>query len=144
MTHKELVKIAAKWAQGKHRIVVVERGAIGELPDVAAFDYGYSTLIECKVSRSDFLRDKRKATRRHPEWCMGNYRIYCVPKGLISENDIPDDWGLLEFYPSGLVKLKTNLYKHREGAIWWHEDTIEGLKAEKHLLYNHFLYPNEN
>lgn len=141
-THSELVKIAAKWAEPKHRIIITERGAIHELPDVLAIGYGFSTLIEVKISRSDFLRDKRKLTRRDGDFCAGNYRIYCVPKGLITENDIPDDWGLLEVYPSGKARLKVNIYKYsRPNTIWWHEDSVEGLKAEKHILMNHFLYP---
>lgn len=143
MTHKDLVDIATKWAQGRHQIVIKERGAIGEIPDVMAFDYSYSTLIECKVSKSDFNRDKNKMSRRRPEYGMGNYRIYCVPNGLITRDDIPDTWVLLNVFPTGYAKLDTNIYKRREGAIWWHEDTLEGLRAEKHILYNHFLYPHE-
>lgn len=142
LTHKDLVKIASKWAEQRHRIVMTERGAINELPDVFGFDYGYTSLIECKVSRSDFLRDKRKITRRYDgEFCSGNYRIYCVPAGLLSEDDIPETWGLLEVYPSGFIKLRTNIYRVRQDAIWWHDDTVESLRAEKHLLLNHFLYP---
>ena len=144
MTHKELVKVAANWAEQRHKIVVTERGAINELPDVFGFDYGYTTLIECKVSRSDFLRDKNKLTRRYDgEFCSGNYRIYCVPSGLFKEDDIPETWGLLEVFPSGLVKLRINIYKYDKKSIWWHEDTVPSLQAEKHLLLNHFLYPRE-
>lgn len=141
MTHIDLVRIATKWARGRHNIVISERGGIGEIPDVLAFDYSYTTLIECKASRADFLRDKKKFSRRYPEYCMGNYRIYCVPAGLLKEDDIPDDWGLLEVYPSGHIKLRTNIYKHRQGAIWWHDDTVKSLQCEKHVLFNHFLYP---
>jgi len=142
MTHPELVKLASGWAISRHLIVISERGAINEIPDVVGINYSYTTLIECKVSRADFLRDKHKITRRDGEYCIGNYRIYCVPKGLLTEDDIPETWGLLEVYPSGFLKLRTNLYKHQKGAIWWHENTVEGLRAERHLLLNHFLFPH--
>lgn len=141
ITHKELVKIAVKWAMGRHNVVISERGAINEIPDVVGLHYAYTTLIECKASRADFQRDKFKITRRHSDICIGNYRIYCAPHGLLSEDDIPETWGLLEVYPSGHVKLRTNIYKHRAGAIWWHDYNVEGLKAERHLILNHFLYP---
>ena len=144
MTHKDLVKIATKWARNRHIVVIPERSAYHEIPDVLAINYSYSTLIECKVSRADFLRDKNKITRRYDDYCAGNYRLYCVPKGLLKEDDIPETWGLLEVYPSGFVKLKVNLYKYtRTNAIWWHDDTIESLRSEKHALLNHFIYPKE-
>lgn len=141
ITHKELVQIATKWARSKHLVVIPERSALHEVPDVLAISYAYSTLIECKTSRADFLRDKDKFARRHNHLCTGNYRLYCVPKGLLTEDDIPETWGLLEVYPSYYAKLKTNIYTHREGAIWWHESTVEGLRGERHALLNHFIYP---
>lgn len=139
MTHKELVDIAGKWAIGRHQIVICEKASFFENPDVMAFSWSFTTLIECKISRADFLRDKYKPTRRrdHSEndLCMGNYRIYCCPKGLLKEDDIPDSWGLLEVYPSGYAKLATNLYTHQDGAIWWHELTNNGLKGENRMLF---------
>lgn len=149
MTHRELVDKAFEWASNRHNLTIKERGAGSEIPDVFAFAYGYTTLIECKVSRSDFFHDKKKYTRRYGESCIGNYRIYCAPKGLLTENDIPNSWGLLEAYPSGLLKLNVNIFKGASGlhsdphmnTIWWHEDTVASLRQEKHILLNHFLFP---
>ena len=92
---------------------------------------------------ADFYRDKHKMTRGHDgqenDVCMGNYRIYCAPKGLLIQDNIPDSWGLLEVYPSGYAKLSTNLYTHRHGAIWWHNLTANAEKSEKRMLFNKIL-----
>lgn len=138
-THQELVKIAAKWALGRHGIVFCERRAMTETPDVMAFHSRYSTLIECKVTRSDFLRDRHKAARRIEELCMGNYRIYCVPKGMIGEDEIPESWGLLEVYPSGRARLRTNIYTHRQGAIWWNKLSERAARSERNMLYSRLI-----
>jgi len=34
-----------------------------EIPDVIGFGSGFSIVIECKVSRADFLQDKKKPHR---------------------------------------------------------------------------------
>ena len=142
-THKDLVRIAKDWALGRHNLVINERGAGIEIPDVMAFSYDYTTLIEVKISRSDFYRDKKKAARRYADICMGNYRIYCVPKGLLTYDDIPETWGLLEVNENGIARLKVNLYKHQQGAIWWHEKTVKSMKFEQHILLNHILFPRK-
>lgn len=142
ITHVELVKIATKWAYGRHDVVFAERSdGSGELPDVMAFSYRWSTLIECKISMSDFHADKRKPSRRD-DWrakdCIGNLRIYCCPKGIIPEIKIPEDWMLLEVYPSGFVKLNVNPFKGSPGmkkTIWWHELTSEALMSERFMLF---------
>lgn len=139
MTHKELVEKATHWAKGRHGIVLTERYGLTENPDVLGFSYAYSTLIEVKVNRADFLRDKRKSARRSGEWCMGNYRIYCVPKGLVTEDDIPETWGLLEVYPSGYIRLSKNIYRGWKNATWWHILSAEALLSERRMLYNHFF-----
>ena len=59
----------------------------------------YVTEYEIKISRSDFLADKKK-TRR---WWMENYTeagpkffYYAAPVGLIKKEDIPKGLGLIE------------------------------------------------
>jgi len=138
-SHKELVEIAYGWALKRHNIVLKEKASIYEIPDVFGFSYSYTTLIEVKSNRADFLRDKKKSPRYFNDIAIGNYRLYCTPKGLLTEDDIPDTWQLLEVYPSGFAKLKTNIYMHRNGAIWWHTLTVDGHRAEKRLLFNAYL-----
>jgi hypothetical protein len=55
-------------------------------------------LIESKVSRSDFHRDKKKWHRKH--YCDAAHgisdRYYIAPPGMLTADDLPDGWGLLE------------------------------------------------
>jgi hypothetical protein len=143
-THQELVQIAAKWSRSRHDVVFTERSnGDGEMPDVMAFSYRWSLMIECKVSMADFYRDKRKNSRRDEKDCIGNFRIYCCPKGLIDERKIPDGWVLLEVYPSGYAKLNCNIwagangprYHPYENTIWWHDLTVEALRSERFMLF---------
>jgi hypothetical protein len=68
----------------------------GEQPDCIGFRSGVSCLIECKTSRSDFLADRKKRFRVDPNLGMGDWRFMLVPKGLITTEELPDGWGLLE------------------------------------------------
>ena len=77
-----------------------------EIPDVLGFQSGGSSLIEAKASRNDFLSDKKKHFRKHPEMGMGNYRFYACPTGLIKENELPDKWGLIYVSEKGRCTLK--------------------------------------
>jgi hypothetical protein len=65
-----------------------------ESPDVLGWTGHTSYLIECKVSRADFLADQKKAFRKIGG--MGDFRYYLAPKGLLSPEELPTKWGLLE------------------------------------------------
>lgn len=109
LTHKQLVEIGRKWLSGKSPIVFAEISSCNEEPDILgvncniklvknkieSHNYG-SVLIECKASRSDFKGDAKKSFRRMPTTGIGQYRYYLAPQGLIQENEIPYNWGLLE------------------------------------------------
>jgi len=98
MTHDDLVERASKWLVKKCPIVVTELIHSGpESPDAIGFKSGNTILIECKTSRSDFLSDAHKFFRRYSSNGMGDYRYYLTPRNLISLNELPDNWGLLEF-----------------------------------------------
>lgn len=120
MTHKELVKKAAKWLRTTNRnihfrcsIVIAELvTANSEVPDVIGFRHGFSVLLECKATRSDFLSDKKKYFRRVPEAGMGDVRYFFTPKGLISESELPEGWGLLE---CSSMSSSVRLIKKSEG-----------------------------
>lgn len=64
-----------------------------------------SVLIEVKVSRPDFLRDKKKIFRRNPHMGMGQFRYYCCPIGLIKTDELPDGWGLLYENEKGKIEV---------------------------------------
>ena len=99
-THKKLVRRMADWLKWSKKMTVVISELStrnSETPDVIGWIGGaHSILIECKMSRSDFLADGNKWFRRTPELGMGNERYIAAPKGLISVNELPCGWGLLE------------------------------------------------
>lgn len=82
-------------------VVFKERSAsVSETPDVLGFRYGKcSYLIECKASRSDFLEDKKKWFRRYPQSGMGLERYFMTPIGMLTPDELPEGWGLIEVYP---------------------------------------------
>ena len=112
LTHSDLVKKGIKWIRsqnGKNWNAPISFGEVVsagmETPDVMGFSSSSSTLIECKVSKSDFNRDKKKMFRSIPQKGMGNYRLYMCPTGLISEEELPDSWGLIYVSDGGKANL---------------------------------------
>ena len=77
----------------------------GEIPDAMGFRNGVSCLVEVKVSRSDFLKDKSKRFRINPELGMGDWRFYLCPPDLIRVEELPAGWGLLYAYPNQIKKV---------------------------------------
>lgn len=73
-----------------------------ERVDCIGFRQQCSAMIEVKVSRSDFLADKKKPERQSGG--VGVYRFYLTPQGLLSVDDLPSGWGLLE-YTGRTVKM---------------------------------------
>lgn len=79
----------------------------GEQPDVMGITaYGESIIVEVKVSRSDFLADKKKPWRANPEMGMGDERVYLAPEGLLKLEDIPYGWQLWEIYGKNKPMLR--------------------------------------
>ena len=64
ITHDDLVESAARWLRKENYIVITEMSdGVSEKPDAIGWRAGSeTTLIECKVSRSDFLSDKKNST----------------------------------------------------------------------------------
>jgi hypothetical protein len=97
MSHCQLVKIAARWLREECRCAIVITELVTTAPETAdaiGWSYGgrHSCMIECKISRGDFFKDKAKGSRR-----MGQFKYYLVPKGLITIDELPEGWGLLEY-----------------------------------------------
>jgi len=127
MTHAELITLGRRWLSRPayfegHRI----RGACSvifsdlvtsapETPDVIGWCNVLSIVIECKTSRSDFLRDHKKTTRIYTNEAVGRSRYYLTPAGLLASTDIKNGWGLLE-----VVGKKINMVVRSK--IW---DTCE-------------------
>jgi hypothetical protein len=131
MTHEGLVDLAVRWLRGHYRcgIILSEQACCsGEIPDVIAWKGRCrSVLVECKVSRSDFLADRSKPWRAAPEGALGCERYYMAPAGLIAPSELPPGWGLLEVRGR---KVETTLACNKRRSL----RTPEGLLNEMNLL----------
>jgi hypothetical protein len=100
MTHSALVELAVRWLRTTYRcgIILSEQACCtGEVPDVIAWKGRCrSVLVECKVSRADFLADRGKPWRQDAQGALGCERFYMAPAGLIAAAELPPGWGLLE------------------------------------------------
>jgi hypothetical protein len=114
MRHAQLIRVAERWLRKQGcRIVLSEQTAdSGEVPDAIGWRANcHSIVIECKVSRGDFLCDQHKRARQRPGQAMGCERLYLAPAGLIRAEEVPDGWGLLAAHKSEVevvVRPKSN------------------------------------
>lgn len=133
MTHKEIIKRASKWLK-KHQqnavipncsLVVedlVTANSMGEIPDLIGWCSWTSVMIEVKVSRNDFLKDKKKPFRKFANMGMGENKYYLCPTGLIQEKDLPENWGLL--YIDDKAKITIEKIAERHEANLQSERTV--------------------
>lgn len=127
LTHRRCVQIMARWMKSKCGLVLPEFVTSSyEIPDVLGFNMRDSHMIEVKVSRSDFLRDKKKFFRACEDQGVGNYRYYACPRKLIGPLEIPEGWGLIYIYPTGSARQM--LAPERKKA---------NHHAERHILYSY-------
>ncbi|MGB8063183.1 MAG: hypothetical protein WCF26_14910 [Candidatus Sulfotelmatobacter sp.] len=99
MTHAQLVERAVRWVRGyRCGVVLSEQACVsGEMPDAIGWKRAcHSVLVECKVTRADFLADRAKPFRLKPEKGVGSERFYMTPPGLVKMEELPAGWGLLE------------------------------------------------
>ena len=99
MTHEKLVARAIAWLRryGCGVVLSEQSCSSGETPDAIGWKRAcHSVVVECKISRADFLADRDKPFRRQSELGMGCERYYLSPAGLINANELPEGWGLLE------------------------------------------------
>jgi hypothetical protein len=100
MTHSRLVDEAVRWLRSSCRcgIVLSEQScSSGETPDAIGWKgRNHSVVVECKMSRSDFLADASKPWRIDPDCALGCERYFLAPAGMISCEELPAGWGLLE------------------------------------------------
>lgn len=109
MTHPKLVELAVAWLR-RYRcgVVLSEQACVsGEMPDAIGWKKAcHSVLVECKVSRADFLADREKPFRHKPETGVGCERFYLASKGLIRIEELPAGWGLLEVFEREIEKTR--------------------------------------
>lgn len=135
MTHDELCEIAVKFLRKNGFEIVFDDklksvNSSGEQPDVIGFRSSVSCLIEAKVSRSDFLTDKKKRFRINPELGMGDWRFFISPPDIISIDDLPKGWGLLHVVGKTVKKV----HKWPSNCLWISEKPF---KSDKQAECNH-------
>jgi hypothetical protein len=118
MTHAQLVEKAVHWLR-RYRcgVVLSEQACVsGEMPDAIGWKRAcHSVLVECKVTRSDFLADRAKPFRLKPDHGVGCERFYLVPAALVRSDEMPVGWGLLE-YRSGRIETAHSSAKNLRSA----------------------------
>jgi hypothetical protein len=128
MIHAQLVEKAVHWLR-RYRcgVVLSEQACVsGEMPDAIGWKRAcHSVLVECKVTRSDFLADRAKPFRLKPEQGVGCERFYLVPAGLVRHEEIPAGWGLLELRRSRIEMTHASAKSLRSAT---------GFRCEMNLL----------
>jgi hypothetical protein len=128
MTHAQLVEIAVLWLRRYRCGVVLSEQicASGEAPDAIGWKRAsHSVIVECKVSRADFLADMEKPFRRNPKLAMGCERFYLTPAEMIKAAEIPIGWGLLEYRARKVVMTQASAKNLR---------SAHGFRYEMNLL----------
>lgn len=142
-SHADLCEIAVKWLKrpnsnnghGCHVAVSEMRsGWTGEIPDAIGFrQSGYfpsdgSIVVEVKVSRSDFLADKKKPHRLAGG--LGNWRYFMCPEGMIQPDELPEGWGLLWVNKRGHVKPQAG-FAHTLATVKRYDAREESMAATR-------------
>ena len=81
----------------------------------------HSVLVECKVTRADFLVDRAKSWRRQPEIGVGCERYYLAPRGMIEIEELPAGWGLLEICGREIETVKRSAKNLRSATGFEYE-----------------------
>ena len=128
MTHSQLVEKAVRWLRSYRCGVVLSEQACtsGEMPDAIGWKKAcHSVMVECKVTRADFLVDREKPWRQKPERGVGSERFYLTLPGLIRVEELATGWGLLELR-RGRVEMVRESAKNLRTAM--------GFRYEMNLL----------
>ena len=128
MTHAQLVERAVRWLRSyRCGVVLSEQACVsGEMPDAIGWKRAnHSVLVECKVTRSDFLADRAKPFRQKPQQGVGCERFYLTPPALVKIEELPAGWGLLELRRGRIEVAQPSAKNLRTAA---------GLRYEMNLL----------
>ena len=128
MTHPQLVQKAVAWLRSYRCGIVLSEQACanGEIPDAIGWKARcHSVLVECKISRADFLADRGKPFRKDARTGVGCERFYLVPSALVQDDELPDGWGLLECSGGRVAMIKASGKDLR---------TARGFRFEMNLL----------
>src|SRR5580658_4536713 len=124
MTHSQLIERAVRWLRSyRCGVVLSEQScASGEMPDAIGWKRPcHSVLVECKISRADFLADREKPFRKQSKLGMGCERYYLTPRALLREDQLPGGWGLLEYHDRQVVQVRPSAKDLRSPNGFRHE-----------------------
>ena len=124
MTHAQMVDKAVRWLRYYRCGVVLSEQACasGEMPDAIGWKRAsHSVLVECKVTRGDFLADRAKPWRVKPEQGVGCERFYLAPAGLIRADELSCGWGLLEHRGGKVLLARPSAKSLRSAAGFRYE-----------------------
>ena len=125
LTHDQIADIGAAWVKRKGFPVSfsnMRSAAYGEQPDVLGFNaYGFTFLLESKVTRSDFFADQNKPWRTGGKESIGDHRGYITPANLLKPSEIPYGWWLLEVHGKNkpVVKIIKGEKKVKQAGYTW-------------------------
>lgn len=147
MNHRALCVLAVEWLKRAHSkggpgcsiaMHEVSGHVSTEIVDAIGFrsrrpgGHG-STVVEVKVTRSDFLADRQKRHRACPDDGMGAFRYYMAPEGVIALSDLPAKWGLLEVDKNLRIRVRRGHVLERQLLEEWRFDA-RNVDAEISLL----------
>ena len=124
MTHAQLVERAVRWLRWyRCGVVLSEQACVsGEMPDAIGWKQAnHSVLVECKVTRGDFLADRAKPFRLNPEKGVGSERFYMAPAALVAVDELPAGWGLLELRRGRVEMVRPSAKNMRSAAGFRYE-----------------------
>lgn len=140
--HEQLNVLGAAWLRRRGFSVVstnVFAAGSKERMDVIGFRQTCCVIIESKVSRQDFFADQKKPHRHNNG--VGNYRFYLTPMSLVTVDELPNQWGLLE--AKGQRVLETVV---PEGNYWPRDNPQDNnwsrfhhhseMEVERHILFS--------
>lgn len=108
MTHEELVMRACRWLGSKHRCRPIfaefKHRYSDEMPDAIGWTRRLTHVVECKISRADFLKDRKKTHVRAGN-SIGHRRWYLTQPDLIRPEEV-EGHGLLYLMPRGVRLVK--------------------------------------
>ena len=132
LTHTDLCRITAeKFCKA---VAIYEVKDHEENPDVITFyTGGTSVVFEIKMSRADFLADKKKKCRNEDFTRCGNFHAYVCNGDFIKKDEIPEDWGLY-YYINGKFKEIKSYYR---GGGWLNDN--KNWKTENSILIKQII-----
>lgn len=123
-----MVELAVRWLRSyRCGVILSEQACVsGEMPDAIGWKQAcHSVLVECKVTRADFLADRAKPFRVKPEKGVGSERYYLTPVALVKIEELPSGWGLLELRRGSVELVRASAKNLR---------TATGFRCEMNLL----------